>query len=628
MKTTFNEKENLSTDTLLIGSGGINPGIFTYCTESGEVRKILELSLGNSIYSIEASKDKHTIVAGTKSGLLYRLIRSSQDGTEYHIDKFIQGCSILSVCMLDNYTIATSDISGRTLLWRPDISRNPQKLPTGNNIIVCSLFKAAKDRLAGITKNGKLLLWDINSSDIIDTLPIPKPPSMAALIRPLWWAKAGCWLWPGTDGVIVLFDPCGNKIHKFPAHHLGFYAICLCEDNIVSAGHKDGSLKLWQSGNNEPVAIFDIPKGIISAVCWPKDNSMKILLAKETGESEVYTYKQRQLEFSHTIPVRNCRSFAAVDLEAIKNRRQQRIKKEAEKLCLKITEHIANREYDQLDKLYEKVEALGFEKASLFLKAKEAREKTDIVSEINAHVKLSKISEVSPETLPKVFERYAELLKKTWSLQQALSIYTQLSKIYGQRKYQKDIRRLTNYVQIMQNKQYVIEPDIAPIILAKAKNLFNQPLTGKVVIRKISSARLNSRIVFREFADSYKKLDIQNTASPAPEVIEQIQWLLEDQGTLSDVVLFSDSSNNQLNGVELCLRFINSGIETTAMTSIVLDFGKLSYDFREIDEKIRLIEDTPDAIGLFRSVHERINFVVRQLITKKLAQKKALMRSY
>jgi len=49
MKTTLNEKENLSTDTLLVGSGGINPGIFTYCTESGEVRKILELSLLNII---------------------------------------------------------------------------------------------------------------------------------------------------------------------------------------------------------------------------------------------------------------------------------------------------------------------------------------------------------------------------------------------------------------------------------------------------------------------------------------------------------------------------------------------------------------------------------------------------
>lgn len=617
------DKKDKTVISIIIGTGGVNPGLYTYFPDTGNIEKILQLSAGNSIYSTDKIADDRTIVAATKSGLLYRLTGQEND---YRTDKYLHGCCVLSVCMVDDYTIASSDISGRVLLWRPDISKNPTKLPCQNNII-CALFKTDRNRLAGVGKNGKLLLWDINKNEITDTLSIPKLPPMAALVRPRWWPKAGCWVWPGREGAIVLFNPHKNSISQIQAHQSQVYGLGFCQESLVSAGFSDGKLKIWQYENSEPVKTFDITAGVISMASLPQENYTKILMAKESGETEIYIYREDRMEFQQTINVRNCRSFTTPDIEAIRNNLLEKRKKQAEELCSRITNHISNHQYDQLEELYKRVDSLGFEKASWLLRAKEAEQKSDIISQIRAYKKLTEMADVMAKNLPNVFESYACLLGKAWHIQKALSIYTELSESYGKDKYQRHIRRLTSFKDILENNQYIIEPGIDPKDLIRARKTLGQPLPDRVVIRKISSARLSSRIIFRDFVNCYNKLDTEKSAGQAFYIKEQIHWLTENQGSGSDVIFFKDNTNDALKGVELCLRFINSGIETAVTASIVLNLKELCCDSNDLEAKIRFIKDAADASGFFRDSYERINFVIRQLITKNLAQKNILAGS-
>lgn len=629
MKTAIDK----NSEKIIIGTGGTNPGIYAFCTESGLMESILSLTSGNSIYAIDTSRNGDAIIAGTKTGLLYWLCDQSSENTDYNIDKVIHGSAILSVCLLDNFRWAVSDISGRCLIWQSD-SRTFENLPTEDNII-CSLFKPVQDRLAGVSKEGKLFIWDINSMEIIDLLQVPKPPSLAALVKPVWWPQAKHWAWSGSDGLIVLFDPARNKIDTITAHTSDAYGICLYQKNLLSAGRRDRALKVWQAGQKQPVRIFDIPSGVISAVSWPDETYWNILISKETGESEIYTYDGKQLEFSRTIAARNCRSIAGPDIEAIKAGRRQKTMKKAESICLEIRQNISAQQYDRLFDLYTQLENLGFTNASLLLKARESLAKEDLISELQAHIRLDELLSCHKKVLPTALERYAQLLKKTWSIEQALSAYKRLKDICRDNQiYENEIRRLTSYVEIINKGQYIIEPDIRPVDLLKAALLFGNHIGERLVIKTINSARLSSKISFCDFIDCYRELGIRNPSLPTPEIIEQHHWLTENESISSEIAFFKDTTAANFENMELCVRFAGSDFDTSVKTAVVFNTKKLSGELQtaqgrqNIIEELQSLENMANITGPFRSIQENVNFILRQLITKNAAQKRTIMRSY
>jgi len=632
MNTIAKNKGEILLERVFIGTGGINPGIDMLDIETGMPERVLSLPSGNSVYAIGVSSDENILAVGTKGGYFHWLTKKeSSEGTPgFQADKFIQGSAILSVCLLDNFRAAAADLSGRCLIWQPDGPKKVEKLPTEGNVI-CSLFKPVHDHLAGICTEGKLLLWDINSLEIVDILQVPKPPSLAALVKPIWWGKAGCWIWPGCKGTIVLFDYEGGKINALAGHQTDVYGICTCGDKLLTAGYKDGLLKIWKNGQDKPAEVLNIPQGVISAVSWPKGDLWKILFSMETGQSEVFTYKESCIEFSHTVAIRNARILVGPDIEKCKARQQQKIAAEAEGIYLQIQQNISEQKYDQLPELHQKLENLGFEDASLLLKARAAQTRGDLLSELKAYCKLDRFLNSSLEQMPNNFERYAQLLREFWLIKQTIPLYTRLNNTAAySTKYDRDIRQLTNYLTVIEGGRLVIEPGIELSLLLQAGSLMNNPINGRFVVKHIESFHVETIISSTDFIKCCENLKQKTQLLPSFEIAEQTNWLSKSDNRVGDIIIFKNNNN----GLEICVRFIDDGFDTFVKTAVLFNAGKQCSDLpiaqhnKQVLEKLELIQKSSHAAGFIRTVNYGITHVIRQLITNGLANKRAMVRSY
>ena len=632
MKTIAKNKEEASPEKIFIGTGGTNPGIDMLDIETGMPERVLSLPSGNSAYAIGVSSDGNILAVGTKGSYFHWLTKKDPSDTNcnFQDDKFIQGSAILSVCLLDNFRAAATDVSGRCLIWQPDSPKKVEKLSTEGNVI-CSLFKPIHDHLAGICTDGKLLLWDINSLEIIDILQVPKPPSLAALVKPIWWGKVGYWTWPGCNGTMVLFDYEGGKINTLAGHQTDAYGICICGDKLLTAGHKDSLLKIWESGSDKPAEILNIPQGVISAVSWPKGDLWKILFSMETGQSEVFTYKEGCIEFSHAVAVRNSRVLVGPDIEKCKARQQQKITAEAEGIYLQIQQNISEQKYDQLPELHQKLENLGFEDASLLLKARAAQTRGDLLSELKAYCKLDRFLNSSLEQMPNNFERYAQLLREFWLIKQTIPLYTRLNNTAAySTKYDQDIRQLTDYLTVIEKGQLVIESGIELSLLLQAGSLMNNPVDGRFVVKHIDSFHVETIISSTDFIKCCESLKQKTQLLPPFEVAEQANWLSKSDNLVGDIIIFKNNNS----GLEICVRFIGNGFDTFAKTAVLFNAGKPCSDSpiaqhnKQVSEKLELIQKSSHAAGFIRTVNYGIKHVIRQLTTKGLADKMPLVRSY
>ncbi|MFH1614961.1 MAG: hypothetical protein ABIG61_07745 [Planctomycetota bacterium] len=634
MKKTLENQQTKSSEKIFIGTGGTNPGIDVLDIETGISERIFSVPCGNSVYTIDTSGDAKTLVLGTKAGYFYRLsYPDSGKNNDWRADKFIQGSAILSVCLLDDSRAAATDMSGRCLIWQPDSLKKTVKLPTDRHVI-CSLFKPAGDRLAGISTAGEVLLWDTHTRDIIDIPKAPQTPPVAALVKPLWWKKAGCWVWPGYEGIIILFDYANGRINTLSGHKTHSYGTCICDDKLITTGQKDGLLKVWQAGSDKPSEVFEIPQGIISATSWPDNESWKLLLCRDTGQSEIFTYKQKSLEFSHVIPVRNCRVIAEPDIERIRNKQQQRITAKAEGLCLDIQENISARRYDQLQGLYQSLEEIGFENASLLLQARESQSKDDLVSELKACHKLGKLSNPGMEQMPVMFERYAHLLRKSWLLKETVSAYARLNDLPNSKnRYEQDIRQLLDYLAVIENSEFVIEPDTDLQLLLQAALFMNNPLVGRFVLKTLGTFNIEASVSSAEFIKCYNTLRQKTQLLPPLEAIEKINWLSDSDKLSGDVIILKDDADKVPQGIELCIRFIDSGFETSVKTAVLFNAEKRNSDVtivqhnQQIAKGLDIIRRSSHASGFIKTVNSGVNLIIRQLITRALAEKKALMWS-
>lgn len=625
-----NDSANL---TIWLGAGGDNPGLYLYNLSDQQLEGIALFPAGQSVYSIARSPGGDTYIAGTRDGLLHQFVSNTEaDGKPEHSAEHLQGAGVLSICFLDRFRFAVADTAGRCLLWEMG-STQPRKLCTRGNTI-CSLAKVSSTLLAGLSTQGVLLSWDLMTGELIEVIEAPAPAPLGSLVRLMYWSEASSLVWPGVAGQLVFCRTEDRSIHTIRAHPGGVYAVTECEANLFSIGFQDGCLKCWQADSDAPVAIVEAPEGTVSAYVW-KNRKRQVLLINKIGQAGVYEFLGEKLKLTIGLGGRDYRVCFGPEASKLQSVLEQRRSAEAREIAAQIKEKLKRGDSDGIDDLHRELFESGFEHVSLVLKAEAARVTDDVISELQAYKKLADLIPAGHEGSKDSLTRYAKLLERLWQLCPAHDLYAHLAMMCpSDPDYSRNARRLAEYLHILDEGEYVIEPDVPFTVLIRAAMIMNRPFYGRYLVNSLDTHATNcADISPAALVDKYEQVRESNPEISLPRAkAKMLSWASRDRIEHVDTVVFGGDDSGRIDGLELGLKFVSTGLQTL-LVPVVLFKARVAgseKDIKKHNESImdmlrQVDEDKSRSNGWLRVVHRHANQAIRQLITKQLARNGAAL---
>lgn len=472
---------------ILLGRGGQHPGLEACHAVSGRRETILTLPAGQSVYTIDVSPEGKAVAAGTKAGDVYwfEQERSSREIGSPAIRHYSQCAPVLSVRFVAPSILAAADTVGRCLLWQLRKEATPSTLPVGKGVLY-SLFPLDSRHLAGLSLTGKLLVWDWAQRNTVKILEVPTPPDCSALVKPAYWPAANQWIWPAQEGVIVFYRWQRDEIRTIRAHNGDLYACLVYDEQLLTIGKTDGSLKYWGPEAKKPAGTCDAPCGVVSAASWG-GREFPMVLIDDAGVAGLYSWDGGHLHLAQTLPGQDYRIAFGPDPAKFKSALREYGTAKARELTAQAQDQIEQRQWQRLEPLCRQLKELGFGHAALALSAQEARAKHDLLGELRAYHEMAQIIPHERSESRSSLERYAELLESVWRVQEADSLCQHLL----DRDPPNDgpasaSGRLAEYARIIAGGGYVIEPETPLTLLAEAAMVLGEPFVGRYLVRRIN----------------------------------------------------------------------------------------------------------------------------------------------
>jgi hypothetical protein len=614
---------------IILGTDGDKPGLMVYDTGSGTLKRILSLPpQQQGIYAIDVSADGGIIAAGTGAGEIYRLTAQPEAGSDcYHTERLISRVTapILSVCFAGNRKVAASDTAGRCLLWRQGKTQ-PKLLPT-EKMVVWSLFRLDEDRLAGLCTCGRLLIWDCTEGDIIKTVEVPGPPEeLSVLIKPVYWHTAGRWVWPGSNGVIVFYDPLRNEVRSIPAHSSDVYTVAVCGDQLLTIGI-DGAVHRWCAGTDEPVGSCRGPVEIVEAAVW-NNGQPQLLLINEEGRASVYSWSDDRLNFVKNLPGDSYCVAHGPDMQRIESATQHQKATHINEICTRIREAMTRQEPGDLDGLHRQLVQSGYEHVSLALRSEEYSINNDIVSGLQCSMKLMELVPGEDKRSSASQLRYAGLLETVWQPKKACSIYQQLASMHPDSNgYADAMCRASRHAGIIEDGNYVIGPDIPLVSLVRSTTLLDEPFTGRYVVKAIAEP-INCNVIVSadEFIEKHKQFRKESKTLRAERA--DLWWISKNRTQQVTTITLGSDGSEFFNRFELAIKFLDT-LQTVLVPAVVFNAGQKTNEVssdRHNQDMLKQLEhilaDGHLLNGWLKIVYGHAMGIIRQMITKAMAQKK------
>ena len=615
--------------SVLLGMGGSHPGVDAFNAVDNQMERIVSLPEGQSVYAIAVAPDGGSLVAGTRSGMLYWRgdadVDQDDQGRCEH--QYAQGAGVLSMCFLDLLHIAVSDTSGRCLIWQRTDTQ-PQRLPTGKRTI-CSLFRLDCSHLVGLSMEGKLLVWDWSAASLVKTLDVPVPPTLSALVKLLYWPQATSLVWPGCDGNIVLCELEQGDVRTICAHAGNVYSMELHNGELLTIGKTDGRLKHWRPGSGEPVGDIEAPEGVVSAsICNPEEN--RLLLIDDDGRAGVYDLSDGELGFVQRLSGQDYRIAFGPDVERFKLALRQEKTRRAREIAAQIRDHLARGNLDGLDGLHQQLIQLDHEHVSLVLRAEEAKNRNDLVLELGLYKKLAELIPEAHAGSKRSLLRYAALLASVWQLPRAYDLYKRISAVCSHdRDCAERAQRLAEYVKAFESGGYVVEADIPISTLIRSAEVLDEPFTGRYLMKRVDPPiNCGVNISSSEFVEGYENGRRERRGLPLPPVEEKELWWLSDRNIERiTLIILADTTLESLATLEFGITLLNATLQTVVIPVVLFNVAEKMIDApvgghnQLVLERLERIEHSPRSSAWLKMVYGNVNQVIRQLVTRRLASR-------
>lgn len=613
---------------ILLGKGGKNPGLEAYDPMSGRLEKILSLPTGQSVYAIDVTPDEGIIAAATKTGDIYWLAapQAHQENSDLVVRTLSHCAPLLSICFIGPSTIAISDTIGGCLQWELTDDEQPMPFPTGKRTIF-SLFQLDNEHLAGLSLSGELIIWDLPEKTIVQILKGPAPVrNLCGLVKPVYWPAMDRWVWSGKEGVIVFYSWPQNTVRTMEAHSGDVNVLMVRDNELLTIGRTDGRLNRWRAEDDLLAESSEAPDGIISAALWGGQES-KMVLINDAGKAGLYTWSGTELKLVKWLAGQDYRLAFGPDIEKVKLALQHQRTLHVRDLATQATERIEQHAWDELEGLYQQLTTLGFRHVALVLRGQEARNKNDLTAELQAYHELAQTIPHGKAGSERSLSHYAELLEAVWQPQRAHAIYEKLlEKDPDNRRYADSACRLSNCASIIHSDEYVIESDIPLSALAKSATIVNGRFTGRYLVKNTTPVHCNAVISAQEIIEKYEQITQSKSQMPQAKCMD-LWWLSKDRTEKAITVIFNRKNPGPFSHLEFGIRFVDAGLQTVLMRVILFNANDKpgnvpveQHNQTALEQLLRIEEGSLSDDGWLQMVHREVNYAIRQLITRRLAE--------
>ena len=611
---------------IVCGTGGDdNTRVEAFSFDSGETKVLID-SLSSSVYAIDIECDSGTIALGTKGGEIY-LLRNACDADPDNpvpVKKLVQGAPVLSVCWFGESLLAVSDTLGRCLLWETNHESIPKSLE-GVEGVICSTSNLKQSMLTGFSSTGKLLFWKPPKWQLVDSVEVPGPPAMSALVHMLYWSKKNTLVFPSNGGRLAFYDLTTKRVTDLQAHKGDFYAISLLGEDLLTVGIVDQRLKIWSSISGKPDRNLRAPADVIAAGVAQIEPIM-ILLIDINGSADTYVLEGGDLNSVSRLAGRNYRVVWTLPEGRARVFRDQSKKEEVGRIVNEILENAGQTSDETIERYHCRLIDLGYKHISLALRVEEADQREDIVESLRLS---SSLMDILPKDEPNTcasMEKHALFLARAWHMKEAYAVCKHILTIDPSYPLDKRISELGPIAKIVAGKSHIIEPDISVKTIIHSANAIGKLFEGRYVIKRLkprqcSQIRLSPKVI----KEKYGEVCTEAKKKGLPPVKTEHAWWLSRTGKKKmEIVSIGEGQNSAIKGLQFVLQVFQSGHNTAVVPVIVLDWHATGPEafFEQENENasnvLARIEDEMSADPYLQLIYEAVEAALRRLVTAQL----------
>jgi len=608
--------------TAFLGAGGDHPRVDTLDLDSGRARRLMDLPLTHSAYAISVDWDSGTVAVGTKAGLVYISTYNHQGISEPTFTRrLIQGAPILSTLLINNSQVVATDTAGRCLLWNTDQETVLQHLQVTNGVI-CSLLPVDEHGIVGLSSEGRILIWQHPGGQLVRTIEVPTPPPLGALVNMVFWPAAQALACPSHHGWLTLYDPIGDGIKRLDAHEGPFYAISVCNENLLTAGIADHRLKVWAVDSNKPMHNFQLQENVISMGVSGRSPT-KILMVDSRGAVRVYTLEAEKLKPASDPITADYRVIATLPQQRLKAFHTKKTEQEVRKIAAELKNGMDRLSEDVIEEHHSRLIELGYEPVSLALRAEQAGERGNVVEAIRFYRSLKEaLSHEDPNVCP-VMERYADFLQKAWQIKEADAICKRILDVIPDYPFHVNADSLALIAKAMCNQHMVIEADVPLDLIISSATVIGEKFTGRYVFERGKALHGRIGLSTTLIADKCEQVLGGDGKRRSPRTnIEKLWWISRAGINETELITFTNEGINGLNALQFALQVSHGDLETILIPAFLFDWrdGEGASAVQEANDgaqnALAGLKDKSSVHSRFSQIHRALELALRRLATE------------
>lgn len=609
---------------IVCGTGGDDARVEAFSFDSGET-KVLMKRLPSSVYAIDIDCDSGRVAAGTKDGEIY-LIKNVCDADPdkpVTVKKLLQGAPILSVSWLGESLLAVSDSLGRCLLWDTNHESILKSLE-GVEGVICSTSNLKQNLLAGLSSAGKLLFWKPPKWQLVDSVEVPEPPAMGALVHMRYWSKENALVFPSDGGRLAFYDLTTKRVTDLQAHEGDFYAISLLGEDLLTAGFADQRLKIWSSISVKPRSL-SAPADVIAAGVARIEPAV-VLLVDTMGSARTYVLEGDHLNADSMLEGRNYRVIWTLPEKSARMFRDRSREEEVGRIVNEIGEDAGRASDDTIERYHSQLIDLGYRHISLALRVEEADQRDDIVETLKLSSSLMDILPWDEPGTCASMEKYAIFLARAWHMNEAYTVSKQILTIDPGYPLDRRISELGKIAEIVSGKKHIIESDIPVKTIIHSANAIGKLFSGRYVIKRLKPRQCSQiRLSPKMIKEKYEEVCTESKKKGLPSARTERTWWLSGAGVKEmEIVRIGEGQSSTIKGLQFVIQVFQNDHNTAVVPVVVLDWrtGGPKASFQKKNEKasaaLACIEDQMSTYPYLQSIYEALEIALRRLVTAKL----------
>lgn len=471
----------------LLGMGGECPGVAALGLDGTAESRLLTLEEGESVYAVDPAPDATEFAVGTRSGRIYvcsggdcHLVGQNEADAAPPMPPVVGVMpeAVLSVCHMGGSRIAAAS-AGQAGAWRSDDAPRYTAFDTAGET-VCALKLLAPDRLAGLTADGRLLIWESHDPAPCQLVGGGDPPPRCWGIVSLEFdACTGTLFWPARDGGLTWWRQGEPSARTLSAHSGGWYALCLSAGRLVTVGRDDSRLIVWDPRDIAPVTIAEAPGDTTAVSCHGPQTEDGLVLIDGTGMARIVRIEDADVTVRYALPSGNYRATRHVDWQCGQEGESAQQADVARGLATQITAALDSGNSRDVPRLHGELQALGYIHVSLALQAEEARRSSDPLRELRLRRELAETMGDAARLGSECLLRYADLLGGLWQIGPAAELVCTAETLWPDMASSASCSLLKAKGEAVARERCLVDPDVSFPMVAEASLIMKCQLPGR-----------------------------------------------------------------------------------------------------------------------------------------------------